>query len=775
MAITVTFLNDATRKPAVYFDRPDLNAFTVRITSDSTAPVTVPSVRIRFPTSIIAVDQVKRMAVNTPGWKAAASGPFLTLTAPPGVSLSDAGPLVLALTGVSSTNTAATNDDLLVQVASEAPATKLFLMRFPAEAGDLTKVMAAQLLPAEVSRTPSDYDTVRNVLTLRLINLNPGAPLITAPWVRKPTIRLSFVYGNDIGSLTPADPPVGNPHSAFNITIDPVATYVNGTVTYEWASTQPDSQAVDVTPVWTLQPVPENQAVLGTGSGATAEFRISGLSTSAPAGNTLVYLQFADFPGYSDGYITLPLAKVEPKPAIVYFDGQPNYVAALGDTITLEWQTIAMARVELHAAGQPLQGPLDAAHGTRAVTVDRNTDFALLAFKKTTDTVPAFTAQWTGHVPDARITTFTANVTIVADGSPVALSWATQFARSGEIRSDTTFSIPAASLRSGSKTYYPRRPTTYRLHLEGQNPPPDRAVDVFVLQRDWSVRHMGFSPYAGQGPVLYGTDSGLILVAGQSDNAIFQSADGTLWNQVGIAQFPARNDAAGCAFNGKLWIMGGTVNGKHANDVWSSTDGLTWIRATTAPWPARSLFACTVFSGKLWIFGGQDQNHQPLNDIWSSADGITWTKVADGSARWAARSGPAVTAHAGKLWLFGGTLAGGDLGGDLWSSTNGVTWESHGSGMPWDNDGPARRTRAVLASLGETTPLYLFGGLGPDGAALNDFYQFDGDWNLATGPSGWTIRQPGFTIWKTAFWFAGGTSGNAASDSVWSWFSGRPS
>lgn len=773
MTIAISFLNDATGKAAVYFDRTDLNAFTLKVTTDGTAAA-VASLRIHFPTTIFDIAQVKTMGVATAGWTAAAAGPYLTLTAPAGTTLSSAAPLTVALTGVSSAKTAATNDDLQVFVGSDAPTTKIFLMRYPAEAGDLTTVLAAAFVPATVYRTPSTSDTVENVLTLRLSNLNPSAPLVTAAWVKRPTVRLSFVYGNDIGSLTPADPPVDDPNSAFNIHVDPVATYKDGTHTYEWTTTQPDSGATDTTPVWTLQPVPENTAVLGTGSGATAEFRLSGLSTSAPAGATLAYLQFSDFPGYSDGYITLTLAKVEPEPAIIYFDGVPNYVAALGDSVTLEWQTFAMARVELQVGGKPAEGPLDAGHGTRTVAIDRDTDFALLAYTRASDTMPAHTAQWTAHVPDARITAFTADHTTVAAGSAVNLQWTTAFARSGVISGDTIFTIPAASLTSGSSLFYPQQPTDYTLHLIGEGNPPDQTIKVFVLEPGWSQRPMGFSPHTGRGSVLYGTDAGLtlvggpILVHGKLANAIFQSPDGTRWSQTGVAAFPPRSDAAGCVSNGTMWIMGGLCGDQLASDVWSSTDGLTWTRATVAAnWPTRSTFACIPFNGKLWIFGGQDQNYQPLGDVWSSSDGITWIKA--GSPQWPARAGAAVAVHDGRLWLSGGKLADGSVAGDLWSSDDGATWTAHGTDGPFDS-GPGGRYCATLASLGGRA-LYLFGGLDANGKVLDDVNQFDGGgWDLGTGPTDWAVAGPGFTVWRGAFWFAGGQDGAATNQAVWSWF-----
>ena len=781
MTIAATFLNDATKQPAVYFDRPDLNKFTLQITTDSATPIPVADVRIRFPTKIFALPDVAKVTVTSQGWQAAAAkGFFVTLTPSAGQSpsVSSSQPLVIALSGVATANNAATNDVVQAYAGGAAPTSKIFLMRYPAQAGDLTTALIPEFLPKVVYRTPSDSDRIENVLTLRLTNKSPSSPLVTKKWVGTPTVLLSFVYGDDIGSLTPADAPISDKHSAFNVKVDASATYKDGKQTYEWESTPPEYDAAkDTTPVWTLQPVPENPAVLGAGSGAEAEFRISGLSTEAPAGGTLAYLQFSNFPGYSDCFFALTLSKDEPKPSIVYFDGVPTYVGALGDTITLEWQTVAMSRVELLQDGTKVAGPFDAAHGSYGVAIDRTTDFALLAYKKADEAKPARSITWTGHVPDARITGFSADHTTVADGSPVTLSWSTEFARAAVVKGDVkAYDVPAPALDSGTKTYYPMKPATYTLHVTGQGDPPDQAVAVFVMPRGWAVRRMGFPPNAGQGPVLYGTDAGLTLVGGQSDNAVFQSDDGTSWSKVGVAAFPARNFAAGCVLGTTLWIMGGmqqprTSYGAPGNDVWRSDDGVTWTQvAAAAPWPVRSNFACAAFAGKLWIFGGQDQNRQPLGDVWSSTDGVTWAQVPAGSQGWKARSGAAAAVHQGKLWLFGGLLSDGSVAGDLWASADGTTWAQQGSGGILD-DGPEGRQRATLASLGATN-LYLFGGIGANGAPLDDLQLFDGGgWDLDTGPSNWAISNPGCATWRRALWFAGGSSGKAASDAVWSWFS----
>ena len=785
MTIVFTLLNDDNGQPAVYSDRPDLNAFTLTVTTDSIAPIAISSLRIRFPLSIFALGQIGKVGVTSSGWNPpTAGGPFVTMTPTSPQSVAMGTPLVVKLTGLSSTNPASTTDVVQLFAGSEAPTVKFFLMLYPSGAGDLTKVVDVDFAPSTIYRTPSNFDTVENVLTLTLTNKQHDSPLVTKPWVTTPTVTLSFVYGNDIGSLTPADPQISDPHSAYNIEVDVIATYKDGVRTYEWKATQPSTLAAALaagateaadpppppSPVWTLQPVAENTAVLGVGAGATAEFRISGLSTSAPAGSTLAYLQFTSLPGFSDCYFAIPLNKKEPKPAIVYFDGVPNYVEAPGGSVTLEWQTLQMARVALQADGEPLDGPFDVEHGEYSQPIERTTDFALMAFTRVGDTQPAHTAQWTAHVPDAQVLSFTADNQTVADGSPVNITWSTRNALTGTIDSGVTYTIPSAILNGGSKVYYPRKPTTYTLLLTGQGDPPAKSVPIFVLPRGWAMRGIGFQPGAGEGPVLYGASAGLTLVGGNSDNAIFQTTDGVTWSQTGVACFPARSAAAGCVFSGKYWIAGGRQDGNAANDVWSSTDGVNWTKVTAAAaWRPRTHFTCLGFGGKLWVMGGRDANLAPLGDIWNSTDGAAWIKVTD-TAPWSARSGAAIVEHKGSLYLFGGLLADQSVSDELWSSADGAVWSRETGGIRGGSP-PARQAAALFSVKGK---LYLFGGLGAAGDPLADFREYKSPgWGLLSGPSrSWAINNAGVAIWRDAFWMAGGYDGDALNANVWSFFPG---
>lgn len=766
--ITVSFLNNTTRKPEVYIGKSEFDGYTLTITTDSSTSVLVKQVTIQFPTSIFSVDDVKNITVNN--WNVTQQGPNLSLSSTDGVSWNASSPITLSLSGVRSEHIEATNAQLRLHVNGDIAITTIFLLRYPDEALNLNEYLGAQLLPiAKIYRTPTGKKRLENVLHLLLTNKNLDQPLVTKPWTNTPTLIVSFVYGDGIGALTPADNATSDPFTAWNIRFSVEESYQQGSVTYQWTAVNPDSGSTPDTPVWRLQPVSENSEVLGPQSGANVKFRISGISTQNIAGSTQMYLQYSNFPGYNDGYFTLNLEKVEPESTIILFDGQPNYVAALGDKVTLRWQTFDVDKVELQFNGITLsstKGEINIAEGTYSCTIDRTTDFILKAYDKISDANPQHSLQWTGHVPDARINNFSTSEYTPVVGKPVTLNWSTVAARSGEIRSSDgkSYQIPAAALAKGSREYYPQRATTYTLHIEGENASPDASLSVFYLPKGWSMWPMGLNPNAVQGPVLLSTSERLVLVGGQSGNGIFASSDGQRWEEVGLAQFPARNFAAGTLHNGKLWIMGGTNdNGNPLQDVWSSDNGgSTWTQVCEkAPWQARSRFSCVSFKDKIWLMGGLDQNLKPLGDIWNSDDGITWTQVAP-SNYWSPRSGGALAIHDEKLWLFGGLINQTIVSDELWVSADGVTWKQEKTGEQYSQI-PGRQ-QAVLASLGDI--LYLTGGIDGQGTALNALYFYKKKcWKIGNGTN-LNVSQTGFTIYRNALWIAGGLDGKTSNNVV---------
>jgi hypothetical protein len=147
------------------------------------------------------------------------------------------------------------------------------------------------------------------------------------------------------------------------------------------------------------------------------------------------------------------------------------------------------------------------------------------------------------------------------------------------------------------------------------------------------------------------------------DSQVWSSSDGISWTKI-LARTPW-GERAGfpvVAFQGKLWVLGGTV---YADDAWSSSDGKKWTK-TVVPWSGRLYHSAVVFNNTLWMFGGKDLSG-PFSDGWSSSDGIHWKKVT-GATPWEQNMYSALVSYGNAMVMFPGYT------NDVWSSTDGVSW-----------------------------------------------------------------------------------------------------
>lgn len=757
MAVSATFLNDSTQKPEIYIGRSDLGSYTLTLRSPSA--LTAVDIRLQFPGTLFNAADVAQIKVLTTGWAATVQGNMLVLK---GSQLIDAGgTLIIKLGSVVSSLTSQTNADLGVRVNGQniSPPYKIFLLRYPEFAGDLRQNMAVQLLPdSSVYVTPLDNVTIENLLVLQLTNLKPSEDLVTEPWVDTPTVLLSFVYGDSIGALTPSDPK--DPFSAWNIKTSVEATYHDGHQTYEWDATNPDSGAGANDPVWTLKPVNTNRAVLGPASGATAAFVVEKITTQAPRGATVAYLQYSDFPGYDDGYFTLVLQKREPTPNIIFFNAVPSNLAKLGDEVTLRWQCFDVQQVKLQFGDTTL----DSAKGQIGtgvsgidqykIKLDTTTQFTLNAYKTLNAATPDFTTQFTVNVPPVALDAFVATAYSGTLPARVSLTWQTRAALSAVISApgQSDYVIPRGDLVSGSYPVFPQKPITYTLTVQGQGGPLSKSLDLFFLNRGWNTFNSGTDFKALSGAVLLGNANTLWLFSPDTVKAIFNTRDGQTWTQVAgfDDSFPARSNAGGVYWKGKFWLMGGDTGAQRLNDVWSSNDGMQWTQVTAnAAWSGRSDFGCVVFKDKLWVLGGSGQSYQPLNDLWCSSDGSNWQKV--GTAGWAPRSRFGIAASDTTLYVVGGQTDINTVSNDVWTSSQGSTWEEQPP-LP----ASARSSPTVFTRDGG---VFVLGGVAPDGSALGDLNCYsDNGWSVLPGLA-WSISRPGSTSFRGGVWIAGGTTG----------------
>ena len=180
--------------------------------------------------------------------------------------------------------------------------------------------------------------TVRNELTWSLSNPQPDAPLVAddTPWgAQPPMFTVSFVYSGPpgYGALTTAD-------RAAQVQLSPGEPYADN-----WVVT-PQQQGPKT--YWTLEPA--NHEVLGAGASATVEFKFTDIVTFLRPGLTQMYVQYANIPGYADGYRSFSLRKVVPM-TITSLEVEPAWAeaATLPQAVSLSWALQGDGWVELQS------------------------------------------------------------------------------------------------------------------------------------------------------------------------------------------------------------------------------------------------------------------------------------------------------------------------------------------------------------------------------------------------------------------------------------------
>jgi hypothetical protein len=175
--------------------------------------------------------------------------------------------------------------------------------------------------------TPLNCPPIENTFVLDLVN-DQGTPLESAP---DSVLYLSFVYGTEpgYGALMPIDSAL--PSLAV--------TQPGGD---GW---DPHQDTTGRTPCWRLRPT--GKVMLGRGLADTAVFEISGIIVphNFVAGPTLLFIQWANLPGYRDGHTIVILQKRMPKPSVTL--QAVHHVVDYGAKPILTWQTVAAPYLQL--------------------------------------------------------------------------------------------------------------------------------------------------------------------------------------------------------------------------------------------------------------------------------------------------------------------------------------------------------------------------------------------------------------------------------------------
>ena len=164
---------------------------------------------------------------------------------------------------------------------------------------------------------------------------------------------------------------------------------------------------------------------------------------------------------------------------------------------------------------------------------------------------------------------------------------------------------------------------------------------------------------------------------------VWYSDNGTSWSEaVADAPFGTRSRHATVSLNDKLWVLGGLSNRYVADpqtaipqltcDVWSSTDGHVWSSMTpAADFDPRAGHGALVHRGRMWVIGGEVDGGL-MNDLWWSTDGASW-HLATHRAAFTPRSDHAVLVAADRMWVIAGEDDEGILD-DAWWSVDGIHW-----------------------------------------------------------------------------------------------------
>ena len=223
--------------------------------------------------------------------------------------------------------------------------------------------------------------------------------------------------------------------------------------------------------------------------------------------------------------------------------------------------------------------------------------------------------------------------------------------------------------------------------------PDGRTWDLVTREAPWKHSDLPMTVvFRDRMWLLGGWYNGRLPGHGASDE-VWSSRDGRVWERAADrAGWGPRLAAGAVAFQGRLWILGGTEDyyfGDDAslqNDVWSSADGKDWRREMArAPWSPRAYHAAVVHDSKIWVLGGGNYvpRYQALNDVWSSSDGVHWERVIE-HAPWAPRIWFSAAVYRGRIWVLGGWSNNPSRNwGDVWSSRDGNEWTRLRSNIVW--------------------------------------------------------------------------------------------
>jgi hypothetical protein len=67
-----------------------------------------------------------------------------------------------------------------------------------------------------------------------------------------------------------------------------------------------------------------------------------------------------------------------------------------------------------------------------------------------------------------------------------------------------------------------------------------------------------------------------------------------------------------------MWVVGGHASNGDGNlaDTWSSADGVHWTQVPNTPWLPRHAASAVAFNGAIWLTGGTTNENGSQDDVW---------------------------------------------------------------------------------------------------------------------------------------------------------------
>ncbi len=234
----------------------------------------------------------------------------------------------------------------------------------------------------------------------------------------------------------------------------------------------------------------------------------------------------------------------------------------------------------------------------------------------------------------------------------------------------------------------------------------------------------------------------MYLMGGQTPNGskdeFWSSVDGKTWQKlptpIGAVVFQ-RNFTT---YNGKIWGVGGSINGTMLNSLWSF-DGTVWKQYANAPWTPRIYTGLVEYDSKLWVIGGLNSSGS-LDEVWSfNENTLTWKQEPSLPYKMIFRGGgERPVSYNNNIYLIAPVTS---------TETNEVYMYDKNKGSWQQLPNAGFNPREGYVNLVYKGLIYTMGGFSNNGGFgpykfYNDIWSFDGSsWSKIVTNSVWSPRR----------------------------------